>query len=59
MRQLAGMFAWSMEHETEIDATLGRGARELATVSQSMLPAELLSEWEDATLWHSAPLCAR
>ena len=58
MRQLAGMFAWSMEHETEIDAALGRGARELATVSQSMLPAELLSEWEDTALWRSAPLCA-
>ena len=58
MRQLAGMFAWSMEHETEIDAALGRGARELATVPQSMLPAELLSEWEDAALWRSAPLCA-
>lgn len=58
MRQLAGMFAWSMEHETEIDAALGRGARELATVPQSMLPAELLSEWEDAALWRNAPLCA-
>ena len=58
MRQLAGMFAWSMEHETEIDAALGRGARELATVPRSMLPAELLSEWEDAILWRSAPLCA-
>ena len=58
MRQLAGMFAWSMEHEAEIETALGRGARGLATVPQSMLPAELLGEWEDAPMWRSAPLCA-
>ena len=58
MRQLAGMFAWSMEHEAEIETALERGARGLTTVPQSMLPAELLGEWEDAPMWRSAPLCA-
>ncbi len=57
MRQLASMFAWSMEHEAEIDAELGTGARGLATLPQSMLPEGLLVEWSDPATWRSAPLC--
>ena len=58
MRQLAGMFAWSMEHEANIDATLGIGARGLSTMPQNALPAELLSEWDNPAIWRSEPLCA-
>ena len=57
MRQLAGMFAWSMRHEAEIYAALGTGDRGLATLPQSALPAELLTEWENPEIWRSRALC--
>lgn len=57
MHQLAGMFAWSMRHEADIDAALGTGDRKLAVMPQSALPAELLAEWDDPSTWQSAPLC--
>lgn len=57
MRQLAGMFAWSMEHEAEMSAAFSMSPQGLATLPQDALPKALLSEWAEPLAWRSSALC--